>query len=54
MNFFKELGVNIKVERGDRVFPESDKSSDIIKAFNIELKNKNVNVMLKLKSEKIN
>lgn len=53
MNFFKELGVNLKVERGDRVFPESDKSSDIIKAFNIELKNKNVRVMLNSKVIKI-
>lgn len=29
-NFFENSGVNLKVERGDRVFPESDKSSDII------------------------
>ena len=31
-NFFEELGVKLKIERGGRVFPESDKSSDIIKA----------------------
>lgn len=30
INFFEKSGVNLKVERGDRVFPESDKSSDII------------------------
>ena len=30
--FFEELGVKLKIERGGRVFPESDKSSDIIKA----------------------
>ncbi|MGN0160740.1 MAG: NAD(P)/FAD-dependent oxidoreductase [Lachnospiraceae bacterium] len=30
MGFFDELGLPIKVERGDRVFPESDKSSDVI------------------------
>jgi predicted Rossmann fold flavoprotein len=54
MNFFSELGVPIKVERGDRVFPESDKSSDIIKAFNVELKKKNVKVMLNSKVKKIN
>ncbi|HEY8888807.1 MAG TPA: NAD(P)/FAD-dependent oxidoreductase [Clostridium sp.] len=53
MNFFKELGVSLKVERGDRVFPESDKSSDIIKAFNIELKNKNVEVLLNSKVKKL-
>ena len=31
-NFFEELGVKLKIERGGRVFPVSDKSSDIIKA----------------------
>jgi predicted Rossmann fold flavoprotein len=44
--FFESLGVPLKTERGDRVFPESDKSSDIINALNSELKRKNVNVML--------
>lgn len=33
MNLLKTLGVPLKVERGDRVFPLSDKSSDIISAF---------------------
>ncbi|MCD3215821.1 NAD(P)/FAD-dependent oxidoreductase [Clostridium botulinum C] len=46
MDFFENLGVHLKVERGDRVFPKSDKSSDIIKAFEKELANKKVNVML--------
>ena len=31
MNFFEEVGVPLKIERGNRVFPVSDKSSDIIK-----------------------
>ncbi|MBW9170908.1 NAD(P)/FAD-dependent oxidoreductase [Clostridium estertheticum] len=53
MNFFKEQGVNLKVERGDRVFPESDKSSDIIKAFDIALKNKKVEVLLNSKVKRI-
>lgn len=30
MTFFEELGVPLKVERGNRVFPESDKASDIV------------------------
>lgn len=46
MNFFKKLGVNLKVERGDRVFPESDKASDIINAFCNELENKKVDIRL--------
>jgi len=32
MDFFGGLGVRLKVERGNRVFPESDKSFDIIDA----------------------
>ena len=31
VNFFEKLGLKFKVERGNRVFPESDKSSDVIK-----------------------
>lgn len=33
MAFLESNGVPLKVERGDRVFPESDKSSDVIRAF---------------------
>lgn len=32
MKFFESLGVRLKTERGKRVFPESDKSSDIVDA----------------------
>lgn len=32
MAFFEELGVPVKVERGQRVFPQSDKASDIVDA----------------------
>ncbi len=32
MDFFENAGVPLKVERGDRVFPESDKASDIVDA----------------------
>ena len=32
MSFFEELGVPLKVERGRRVFPASDKASDIVSA----------------------
>jgi predicted Rossmann fold flavoprotein len=46
INFFEGLGVKLKVERGDRVFPESDKSSDIINGFSTELRNKGVKVLL--------
>lgn len=46
MDFFNNLGVELKTERGDRVFPKSDKSSDIIKAFEKALIKNNVKVML--------
>ncbi len=32
MDFFEDYGVPLKVERGNRVFPESDKASDIVDA----------------------
>lgn len=46
MNFFKKEGIKLKVERGGRVFPESDKSSDIIKGLTNGLKEANVDVRL--------
>lgn len=38
MELFKSFGVPLKIERGNRVFPVSDKSSDIIKALQEQLK----------------
>lgn len=32
MEMFEELGVSLKIERGNRVFPESDKAVDIVDA----------------------
>ena len=46
MHFFENLGLKLKVERGNRVFPFSDKSSDVIKVLNNELSRKNVKVLL--------
>lgn len=37
MNFFESHGVKLKTERGDRVFPCSDKSSDIISCLQDQL-----------------
>lgn len=34
MYFFEDYGVSLKVERGNRVFPESDKAVDIVDALN--------------------
>ncbi len=38
MRFFEELGVPLKTERGNRVFPKSDKSSDIVNALTYKIK----------------
>lgn len=46
IDFFEELGVKTKVERGERVFPVSDHSSDVIAAFSRELKSLGVSVSL--------
>ena len=46
IDFFEELGVKTKVERGERVFPVSDHSSDVIAAFSSELKLLGVSVSL--------
>lgn len=45
MQFIESIGVKLKIERGNRVFPESDKSSDIIKAFEKHLNKNNVNII---------
>jgi hypothetical protein len=38
MDFFEKLGLHLKTERGNRVFPASDHSSDVITALVKELK----------------
>ena len=53
MNLLEELGLTIKVERGNRVFPASDKSSDVIKTFERGLKNEGVEILFGTKAEKI-
>ena len=50
--FFNKLGVDLKIERGGRVFPKSDKSSDLIKAMEKELIRKNVVIKLNSKIKK--
>lgn len=49
MDFFEELGLPYKVERGNRVFPVSDHSSDVIKVLEKEMKKKNVEILLNTK-----
>ena len=46
MDFFENLGVPLKRERGDRIFPVSDHSSDIIRALDKEMDRLGVDVRL--------
>jgi predicted Rossmann fold flavoprotein len=47
INLFKEYGLDTKVERGGRVFPVSDKSSDVVDALLRYVRKSNVKLMLK-------
>ncbi len=44
MNFFEELGVKLKTERGNRVFPESDSAAEIVDALENEVKKLKVHI----------
>lgn len=46
VNLLNEFGLKTKVERGDRIFPRSDKSSDVIKTFEKICDQKNIKIKL--------
>ena len=46
MEFFENIGLNLVVERGNRVFPSSQKSSDVIKVMTEKINSLGVNVKL--------
>ena len=54
MSFFEDLGIKLKVERGNRVFPISDKAQDIVDALKNEIKRLNVKVLYNKKVVNIN
>lgn len=53
MDFLEKAGCPLKVERGDRVFPVSDHSSDIIAAFQRELRKRDVEIVLNCGVKKV-
>jgi len=53
MSLLEENGCALKVERGERVFPVSDHSSDVISALQRALKNAKVEVVLHTKVKEI-
>lgn len=53
MNFFESIGLPLKIERGNRVFPVSDKSSDVISALKQELERQSVQIHYHSEVEKV-
>ncbi len=53
LDMLNSYGLETKVERGNRVFPISNKSSDVIKALNKFIDENNVNILLNTKVNKI-
>ncbi|NLL76387.1 MAG: NAD(P)/FAD-dependent oxidoreductase [Clostridiales bacterium] len=46
IRFFEDIGCKTKIERGERVFPVSDHSSDVIAALNRQMKKLGVDIRL--------
>lgn len=53
VTMFNSLGLATKTERGKRVFPESDKALDVVKALEKQIKDKKVKIILDAKVNKI-
>jgi len=53
LQLLSKYGLETKIERGNRVFPKSDKSSDVIKAFESFLLKNNVDIHLNTRALKI-
>lgn len=53
MDFFEDAGLRLKIERGNRVFPCSDHSSDVIHALKKEMESAGVNLHLNTSVSKI-
>lgn len=53
ISFFEEHGLSTKVERGNRVFPVSDHSSDVIAALQRALLSQKVEILLYTKVERL-
>lgn len=49
MRYFEKLGLSLKVERGKRVFPQSDKAIDVVAVLQKELRERQVKVLTNTK-----
>ena len=53
IKFLKEEGLEVKEERGNRIFPVTDRSKDVLECFERKLKKNNVEIHYNEKVEKI-
>ena len=53
IDFLKKQGLEVKEERGNRIFPITDKSQDVLKCFTKRLKELNVEILLNQKVSEI-
>lgn len=53
IRFLKEEGLDVKEERGNRIFPVTDKSIDVLKCFTKRLKELKVNVEYNTRAEEL-
>ncbi len=53
ISYFNKLGVETKVERGERVFPISDSAMSFVNALKKDLKNNKVKILVNTKVQKI-
>ena len=54
LKFFNDLGVETKLERGNRYFLKSDDASELVSALKKELEKSNVKILYNTQVEKIN
>lgn len=45
IDYFKNIGVDVKVERGNRVFPKTDNANDLVNALINSIKGKNIEII---------
>ena len=53
VNFFEDLGLKTKIERGNRIFPASDNAAEVIEVLTRKLESLNVEVRLNSRVENI-
>lgn len=53
IKFLKEQGLEVKEERGNRIFPVTDKSQDVLKCFTKKLKKNKVKILYNMQVQKI-